>query len=359
MYAQTHPPPALAPPYPSATLPSPHSRMPACAHGRVGWEASSSVASAGERLQLTSARAHTDKNDIALLKLAEPVAYPAIDTLNLPNMLEKEGVMLTVAGWGTLRENGAAASVAMHVQVPYVPNDRCSLSLWGISADMLCAGFPQGGADSCQGDSGGPLFGLDSAGVRKLVGVVSWGHGCARPDRPGVYARVSHFQDWICRISRSWGGGIPAACASAFTSGLDHKNGTHSSSPLLPQSLPPWAVPSPSPRLPSDGESDSSDRDHDLLAELAEHVAGGRAGQPVEAKEGPTLDDDVQVENGLSEESASLELSIGLSCGGVVLLVLLLGAAAYARRRSALKLQNTQQVAVASPPVKVSKTPTL
>lgn len=62
---------------------------------------------------------------------------------------------------------------------------------------MVCAGFAQGGKDTCQGDSGGPMVVKNFDGRHTLVGVVSFGKGCAAAGYPGVYARVSEMFDWI------------------------------------------------------------------------------------------------------------------------------------------------------------------
>ena len=61
---------------------------------------------------------------------------------------------------------------------------------------VFCAGVNGGGKDSCQGDSGGPI--VKRMGNQHVqVGVVSWGDVCDRPNKPGVYARVSSAFDWI------------------------------------------------------------------------------------------------------------------------------------------------------------------
>jgi len=85
------------------------------------------------------------------------------------------------------------------VDVPIVSNATCNTSYGGeITANMICAGYAQGGKDACYGDSGGPLFVPDETGTGWVqVGVVSWGEGCALPNYYGVYARVSRYQSWI------------------------------------------------------------------------------------------------------------------------------------------------------------------
>ena len=64
---------------------------------------------------------------------------------------------------------------------------------------MVCAAFPDGGIDACQGDSGGPLVVRRGPNDESAVifGIVSWGYGCAKPNNPGVYTRVTKYIPWI------------------------------------------------------------------------------------------------------------------------------------------------------------------
>jgi len=86
------------------------------------------------------------------------------------------------------------------VYVPVISSTLCNEPDWyndQVTANMVCAGYPEGGKDSCQGDSGGPLVCLSKAGQWILQGVTSWGFDCAQKKHPGVYARVARFTDWI------------------------------------------------------------------------------------------------------------------------------------------------------------------
>ncbi|XP_053605246.1 trypsin-1-like [Plodia interpunctella] len=105
-----------------------------------------------------------------------------------------------VAGWGTTEEGGSVSSTLQEVYVPIISNAECRKTAYKnrITDNMLCAGTSDGGKDACQGDSGGPLHILNTDTAQyQEVGVVSWGEGCARPDRPGVYTRVNRYITWI------------------------------------------------------------------------------------------------------------------------------------------------------------------
>eukprot|EP01083_Nonionella_stella_P281876 959342_1 len=106
-------------------------------------------------------------------------------------------------GWGDTDISSASrlSDVLMNVQVNAISDNECDASSDGqdnyngqINEYMLCA--KANSKDSCQGDSGGPLV-ETVGGVDKLCGVVSWGIGCASPNFPGVYAKVSQAYSWI------------------------------------------------------------------------------------------------------------------------------------------------------------------
>jgi len=136
-------------------------------------------------------------NDIAMMRISPPFNF---DDFVQPIFIAPSGFLHppkeTVAGWGRLKESGTSPNVLMRVDVPFVTPDDCKVAYGTrISESMTCAG--EDGKDACQGDSGGPLICEDKNGANVLCGVVSWGTGCARPDKFGVYAKVSHFHEWI------------------------------------------------------------------------------------------------------------------------------------------------------------------
>ena len=162
----------------------------------------------------------TPRNDLAVLKLATPVTkqqqpIAVVTTLATPGYPNprRRGTALHAAGWGRTGESAPTAARLRDVVVPLLDDEQCALRYaeYGYSADeMLCAGLPEGGKDGCFGDSGGPLFYEDTSVDRtdpkryQLVGVVSWGVGCAREGFPGVYADLAGFStdgkafaDWL------------------------------------------------------------------------------------------------------------------------------------------------------------------
>lgn len=138
--------------------------------------------------------------DWALIRLADPVDLPVLDIARTPK--HNDG-RFTVMGWGADREGGAQQRWLLKATVPAVSDDVCARAYRASGANfvegaMICAGlFDTGGVDTCQGDSGGPMVAATSDGPLVQVGIVSWGHGCARPQFPGVYTELSTYQAQI------------------------------------------------------------------------------------------------------------------------------------------------------------------
>ncbi|MFE1768380.1 S1 family peptidase [Streptomyces angustmyceticus] len=144
--------------------------------------------------------------DWALIKLAEPVDQP---TLKIAENDKLNSGDFTIAGWGAEKEGGSQQRYLLKATVPFVDDAACEKAYGDqlTPGDEICAGkLDTGGTDTCQGDSGGPMFRKDDAGQWLQVGIVSWGEGCARPGKPGVYSEVSTFAADIEKAAGELGG---------------------------------------------------------------------------------------------------------------------------------------------------------
>jgi secreted trypsin-like serine protease len=153
--------------------------------------------------------------DAALLILDQAVA--GVATPPLASASPRAGTAVAAAGWGTTREH--AATVPAHlrsVALAVAPTRACRRGNSGLveyfSPSMLCAGNP--GRDTCSGDSGGPLV-TTGSGRPLLIGITSFGDGCARAGHPGVYTRVSAIRAWtlgqVAALVAAFPVAVPAA----------------------------------------------------------------------------------------------------------------------------------------------------
>lgn len=144
---------------------------------------------------------HNHDYDVAMIKLKNPIQY---NTHVRPVCLAKTefdiGTNCFISGWGHTEEGGEIPQILQQAQVPLVSRDACQEAYadlgYTITTRMRCAGYYEGAIDACQGDSGGPLV-CQSNNKWFLMGAISWGIGCARKKRYGVYADMMDLKFWV------------------------------------------------------------------------------------------------------------------------------------------------------------------
>jgi trypsin len=193
-----------------------------------------------------SAPGGAPRYDVGYLVLSSPSAQPTIQIAGgTEGGLWAPGVIEDITGWGCTSPpsplpllGGCSASDTLRsARVPIVPDSTCQSDYPSDfdSTTQVCAGYQSGGVDSCSGDSGGPLEGPIGGGAYRLVGITSWGAGCAQAGAPGVYARVAG-----AAIRPLVGADV---CALETQNGLAHETviagATSADDPCLPAAAAP------------------------------------------------------------------------------------------------------------------------
>jgi secreted trypsin-like serine protease len=138
--------------------------------------------------------------DISLVRLDSPLSLDGVKTraIGYAKPGDEEffaaGAVARVSGWGTLSSGGSSPNTLRRVDVTMSTAEQVRRGYGNLSSDQV--GAASSGKDSCQGDSGGPLT-VRKNGTPILAGIVSWGDGCALPNKPGMYSRVASFASFI------------------------------------------------------------------------------------------------------------------------------------------------------------------
>jgi Trypsin/PKD domain len=134
------------------------------------------------------------------VRLDRPAPYAPLRLIRTDEGLKwAPGTIATIIGWGATSSGGPTSNALLEATAPMVLDSECEAAYLQDfdPTTMVCAG--DGATDTCQGDSGGPLMVPDGPGAFVLVGVTSWGQGCADPDFPGVYVRLGapQLNAWV------------------------------------------------------------------------------------------------------------------------------------------------------------------
>lgn len=150
----------------------------------------------------------TVDGDVALLRLATPLQMNKyVSNVCLPSRRENVPIntLATILGWGKRKNSAIFGTDKLHqarVPIANITECRSVYEDYYISNNMICAGFPSGRVDSCAGDSGGPLLVQLKQQQRYrwvVYGITSFGEGCGRKGKYGIYAKVPNFVKWIRR----------------------------------------------------------------------------------------------------------------------------------------------------------------
>mmetsp|Transcript_10999 Transcript_10999/g.35026 ORF Transcript_10999/g.35026 Transcript_10999/m.35026 type:complete len:376 (-) Transcript_10999:87-1214(-) len=215
-------------------------------------------------------------NDVAVIELHERVTSIAPAQLATSPTQDHDKQRATVVGWGAVKQNGKDSRTMLKTRIPIVSFSECTARRAYRRNEIdptvnLCAGFQKGGKDACQGDSGGPLFTTDENGHDLIIGLVSWGEGCARKYKYGVYSRISSLSGWIHSVigltplkeweqdnNRCRSFTTAAACEGAEPA-CDWDDGAATCGSLLKR---PTLAPTPTPTTaPTKSPSEPSDED--------------------------------------------------------------------------------------------------
>ncbi|XP_057317818.1 transmembrane protease serine 9-like [Microplitis mediator] len=142
-------------------------------------------------------------NDIGVVELDRSVSLDSsIRTACLPEnrAIDYTGSLATAIGWGRTSEGGDVSSTLRKVKVPVLSDEECDEAGYQKTRrtdNMFCAGYLEGQRDACSGDSGGPLLVKGPYGHLEVIGITSFGRGCARPRYPGVYTKLTNYLGWL------------------------------------------------------------------------------------------------------------------------------------------------------------------
>lgn len=146
----------------------------------------------------------TVDNDVALLRLKAPLKltkYVATACLPSKKDILKEDDMGYILGWGKKKNSAIFGTDVLHqamVPIANISDCRSVYEDYYISNNMMCAGYRTGRVDSCAGDSGGPLL-FQRRNRWFIFGITSFGEGCGRKGKYGIYSKVTNFVKWIRR----------------------------------------------------------------------------------------------------------------------------------------------------------------